>query len=99
MSNRPIQDWKQKGLSISVWANEHGNSYTVQKRWKDKATDEWKGHSIKLFPSELEILGQLLMCAVNFEQGGSQAETEKANAYAPEAPAVTNDWEDSEIPF
>lgn len=98
MSNRPIQDWKQKGLSISVWANEHGNSYTVQKRWKDKATDEWKGHSIKLFPSELEILGQLLMCAVNFEQSGTAEERHleaKADVHSPPPPQ----WDSDDIPF
>jgi hypothetical protein len=102
---KPVQEWRQKGLSISVWANDNGNSYQIRKSWKDKQSGEWKDMRMKLFPSELGLMGQLLMAAVNFQQNAGGFEPEerhleaKASAYAPEATAVKNQWDSEDIPF
>jgi hypothetical protein len=39
--NKPLQDFKNKGLSVAVWAGRNrGYTFTVQKRYKDKQSGE-----------------------------------------------------------
>ena len=56
---RPTADWKHKGLSVAAWANDRGVSFTIQKRYKDKKTEEWK-ESKYLFPEDLKALHDLI---------------------------------------
>jgi len=60
---KPIQDYSVGGLSVAVWAQEKGVSISMQKRYLDKDSDEWK-ESKFLFVSETAILIQLLQKAI-----------------------------------
>lgn len=55
----PTEKWQHKGLSVAAWANERGVSFTIQKRYKDKKTEEWK-ESKYLYPEDLKALHDLV---------------------------------------
>lgn len=43
MSNKPIANAKNGGVGIAMWEGYNGNySFTIDKRYKDKKTEEWK---------------------------------------------------------
>lgn len=68
--NKPLQDFKNKGLSVAVWAGRNGGyTFTVQKRYKDKQTGEWK-ETKSLFKEEAEALIELLQQALAY--GGTR---------------------------
>lgn len=68
--NKPVQDFKNKGLSVAVWPGRNGGyTYSVQKRYKDKQSGEWK-ETKSLFKEEAEALIELLQQALAY--GGSR---------------------------
>lgn len=72
--NKPVQDFKHKGLSVAVWSTKNGGySYSISKRYKDKQTGEWK-ETKSLFKEEAEALIDLLKQALAY--GGTREEHE-----------------------
>lgn len=68
--NKPVQDFKNKGVSVAVWPTKNGGySYSIQKRYKDKQTGEWK-ETKSLFKEEAEALIELLQQALAY--GGTR---------------------------
>ena len=54
--NKPVQDFKHKGLSVAVWPTRNGGySYSISKRYKDKQSGEWR-ETKSLFKDEAEAL-------------------------------------------
>jgi len=72
--NKPVQDFKHKGLSVAVWPTKNGGySYSISKRYKDKQSGEWK-ETKSFFKEEAEALIDLLKQALAY--GGSREEHE-----------------------
>lgn len=72
--NKPVQDFKHKGLSVAVWPTRNGGySYSISKRYKDKQTGEWR-ETKSLFKDEAEALIDLLKQAIAY--GGTREEHE-----------------------
>lgn len=72
--SKPVQDFKHKGLSVAVWPTRNGGySYSIQKRYKDKQTGEWR-ETKSLFKEEAEALIELLKQALAY--GGTREEHE-----------------------
>lgn len=72
--NKPVQDFKHKGLSVAVWPTKNGGySYSISKRYKDKQSGEWK-ETKSLFKDEAEALIDLLKQAIAY--GGNREEHE-----------------------
>lgn len=72
--NKPVQDFKHKGLSVAVWPTKNGGySYSIQKRYKDKSSGEWR-ETKSLFKEEAEALIDLLKQALSY--GGTREEHE-----------------------
>jgi hypothetical protein len=51
----PIKKAKHGNVSIAEFSNEKGNTYQVQKSYKDKS-GKWVNNSLNLFESELKDL-------------------------------------------
>ena len=94
MPNAPIKKFKtgiSYGVDVAVW--EHSGNYTVsiQKRYKDKRTGEYKV-STSYFPQDLAAIQQLLPQAIAFidaEKNKEQGERK------PQQQELTDD----DIPF
>lgn len=72
--NKPVQDFKHKGLSVAVWPTRNGGySYSISKRYKDKGSGEWR-ETKSLFKDEAEALIDLLKQAIAY--GGTREEHE-----------------------
>ena len=66
-TNRPVKEFRVRNLSLAIWQNQ-GNrdgrpvtlhSVTLNKRYRDPNTDEWKDSS-SYFPDDLPRLRLLL---------------------------------------
>lgn len=98
--NKPLQDFKNKGVSVAVWTNKQGGfSFSIGKRYKDKQTGEWK-ESRYYYKDEVEGLIELLKEAVTYahnraehESQGSKSTTQATTKYE----ISDEDWGD--IPF
>lgn len=74
--NRPVQDFKNKGVSVAVWNTKNGGySYSVQKRYKDKQSGEWK-ESKYYYKEEVEGLIELLKEAVTYASNRAEHESQ-----------------------
>jgi len=74
--NKPVQDFKTKGVSVAVWnAKNGGYSFSIQKRYKDKQSGEWK-ESRYYYKEEVEALIELLKEAANYAHGRQEHATE-----------------------
>lgn len=74
--NKPLQDFKHKGLSVAVWeARNGGYSFSVQKRYKDKQTGEWK-ESKYYYKEEVDALIDLLKQAASFASNRAEHQHE-----------------------
>lgn len=66
-ANQPVKEFRARNISLAIWQNEgirHGqpvtlHSVTLNKRYYDKETDEWKDSS-SFFPDDLPRLRLLL---------------------------------------
>ena len=64
--NKPVMDYKNKGVSVAVWPTKNGGySYSIQKRYKDKQSGDWK-ESKYYYKEEVEGLIELLQEAVKY---------------------------------
>lgn len=97
MSNKPKAEFKGKGVRIVVWANSTGNTYTVEKFWKDKATGEWKRQKLSLWPSELSEMTGLMIRASDYEKANSEPPRGE-DEYSPQR-VSSADFADDDIPF
>lgn len=82
------------GVTISAWRSDKGVNYTLQKRYKDKTTGEWK-ETKTLFPSDLVALSHLAVDAVRF---GDEFARNNRSAGQSDAPAQSIDVPDVEFP-
>jgi hypothetical protein len=73
--NKPVKDFKEKGVSVAVWETRNGGySISISKRYKDKVSNEWK-ESKYWFKEDLGNLIIMLQGALDFCGG---AEVHKA---------------------
>jgi hypothetical protein len=73
--NKPVKDFKEKGVSVAVWETRNGGySISISKRYKDKVSNEWK-ESKYWFKEDLGNLIIMLQGALDF---CSNAEEHKA---------------------
>jgi hypothetical protein len=74
--NKPIQDFKNKGVSVAVWnAKNGGYSFSIQKRYKDKQSGDWK-ESRYYYKEEMEGLIELLQEAIKYASNRSEHESQ-----------------------
>jgi len=74
--NKPVQDFKNKGVSVAVWNTKNGGySFSLQKRYRDKQSGEWK-ESKYYYKDELEALIELLKEAVTYATNRSEHESQ-----------------------
>ena len=78
--NKPVKDFKNKGVSVAVWSAKNGGySFSLQKRYKDKQSGEWK-ESRYYYKEELESLIELLKEAVNYASNRAEHEAQETTA-------------------
>lgn len=64
--NKPVKDFKEKGVSVAVWETRNGGySISISKRYKDKVSGEWK-ESKYWFKEDLGNLIVMLQGALDF---------------------------------
>jgi hypothetical protein len=64
--NKPVKDFKEKGVSVAVWETRNGGySISISKRYKDKVSGEWK-ESKYWFKEDLGNLIIMLQGALDF---------------------------------
>ena len=57
MSNKPLNEYKHKGLKIVDWGNE---KFALEKSFKRKDSTEWERQKVTLFKSELIEIRKLI---------------------------------------
>lgn len=63
MSNKPTAKFRSGGIEVVRWPSSNGGStFTIQKRYKDKGSGEWK-ESKSLWASDLPVLAALCLQA------------------------------------
>ena len=71
---KPLHTIKDKGTSIAIWETRNGgHSFSIQKRYKDKQTGEWKD-SKYWFKEELESLIVMLKACLEYSSDRSAHE-------------------------
>ena len=94
MTNKPLNKFRDKGISLTVWHGKNGGyQCTLEQSYKPKAHEEWK-KTDSYFPDELERLEKLCADARRWihEQGTqSQHEIAKADGYAPQQVSFIDD--------
>lgn len=55
----PIKKWSRKGLELAAWEGNTGKRFSIQKRYKDKNSGEWK-ESKSIFKEELGALREMI---------------------------------------
>lgn len=84
--NKPVQDFKHRGLSVAIWPTKNGGySYSISKRYKDKQSGEWK-ETKSLFKEEAEDLIDLLKQALAYGNTREEHENEAHVYTAPVQP-------------
>lgn len=101
--NKPIQDFKNKGVSVAVWnAKNGGYSFSIQKRYKDKQSGDWK-ESRYYYKEEMEGLIELLQEAVKYASGRAEHDVNHiaSGGYNTEkkAAAKHEEIDDLDLPF
>lgn len=69
----PVKKWNVKGIEVAMWEGSTGPRFSIQKRYKDKASGEWK-ESKSFFKEELSTLRTLLDDAIIFLSNDAPAE-------------------------
>lgn len=88
MANRPIKKWRRRGVEIALW---EGNSFTIRKTYKDKATGEYK-ESKSFFKEELGDLYIITLQALLEITGEERGINENIEV-------TTVKGEEEEVPF
>jgi hypothetical protein len=65
MSNKPLNEYKHKGLKIVDWGNE---KFALEKSFKRKDSTEWERQKVTLFKSELIEIRKLIDQALETPQ-------------------------------
>ena len=74
--NKPVKDFKEKGVSVAVWETRNGGySISISKRYKDKVSGEWK-ESKYWFKEDLGNLIIMLQGALDFCGGAEMHQAE-----------------------
>jgi len=74
--NKPVKDFKEKGVSVAVWETRNGGySISISKRYKDKVSGEWK-ESKYWFKEDLGNLIVMLQGALDFCSNGEEHKAE-----------------------
>lgn len=74
--NKPVKDFKEKGVSVAVWETRNGGySISISKRYKDKVSNEWK-ESKYWFKEDLGNLIIMLQGALDFCSSAEEHKTE-----------------------
>lgn len=74
--NKPVKDFKEKGVSVAVWETRNGGySISISKRYKDKVSGEWK-ESKYWFKEDLGNLIIMLQGALDFCGGAEEHKAE-----------------------
>jgi hypothetical protein len=64
--NKPVQNFRDKGLDVAVWENRNGGySFTFRKTYKNKETQQYV-ETKYLYKEEVEKLVELLQEAVKY---------------------------------
>lgn len=96
--NKPVKDFKEKGVSVAVWETRNGGySISISKRYKDKVSGEWK-ESKYWFKEDLGNLIIMLQGALDFCGGAEvhKAEGVPSGQGKPDKP-VAHELTDKEI--
>ena len=101
--NKPVMDYKNKGVSVAVWrARNGGYSFSIQKRYKDKQSGDWK-ESRYYYKEEVEGLIELLQEAVKYASGRAEHDVDHlaSGGYNSEkkAAAKHEEIDDLDLPF
>jgi hypothetical protein len=97
----PAEKWQHKGLSVAAWANDRGVSFTIQKRYKDKKTEEWK-ESKYLFPEDIKALHDLIGQALAWHHRSPMPTVQElvSNVSAAASiPLKQSRFDDEDVPF
>lgn len=91
MSNKPLNEYKFKGIKIVDWGNE---KFALEKSFKRKESTEWERQKVTLFKSELIELRKLIDQAL-------WEDTETKNAIDEMQPQASEPipFDDDEIAF
>lgn len=74
--NKPVHSYKDKGLSVAIWENRNGGySYSIQKRYKDKQSGEWK-ESKYFYKEDVASLITMLQSAIDYASDRAEHEHE-----------------------
>ena len=57
---QPTKKVQKGSISLAEWDNPKGKSYTLQKSFKPKDSEEWKNSSITVFDSELDAIKEAI---------------------------------------
>ena len=74
---KPAKKLWENGVDVAIWENRTGYSLTVQKRYKDKQTGEYKVSS-SYYDRDVDVLIKLLQEARAW-MSGTEALTEDSN--------------------
>jgi phosphoribosylformylglycinamidine (FGAM) synthase-like enzyme len=101
--NKPLRDFKNKGLSVAIWETRNGGySYSISKRYKDKQSGEWR-ETKNLFKEEAEALIILLQEALAYDHSIAQHQAEGIpsgqNKPGPKVQYELTEQEIDDIPF
>jgi hypothetical protein len=97
-NNKPIMKYRgfgSIGLQLAVWRNDKGCSYSIQKRFKAKDSDEWKDTNT-LFTQDLHALKIMIDEAIKFSDAYMQKKHE-SNEVNSDEPII--EFNDDDIPF
>jgi len=86
------------GLQIAVWSNDNGVSFTIQKRYKDKHSDEWK-ETKSFFMSDIVALSMLSKDAAAWASKYNKENRSKQPVDQGGSKSSDMTFEDDEIPF
>ena len=99
----PVTVIKEKGLQIAVWeAKNGGYSFSISKRYKDKATDQWKD-SKYFYKEDLEKLGAMIEAALGYATDRAEHQNAAIESGALNTQQAVKsesvDFDDDMIPF
>lgn len=96
--NRPLQNFKARGISIAAWGDASGRiTYSLEKKYHDKRDGTWKVTN-KYFPEELTQLKELLQTVEKWRKENKNGVSAPKNDTMRVDPIFEND-DDLDIPF
>ena len=100
--NKPVQNFRDKGLDVAVWENRNGGySFTFRKTYKNKETQQYV-ETKYLYKEECEKLIELLQEAVKYASNRAEHNVEhmaSGGLSGQKSAAKHEDIDDLDIPF